>query len=152
MNTAAEFLIRDSRFGEAELKRGTPQAITAVAIEIFRPLRDSLATQGFVAGPITKGKPWGCGCDLKMNESRVSVFFFPVPSEKEKRWEGSIHIIPSPPLWHRIFHLREKTSEEKLALSVAEALKPMLSQCHSFSGVRWIPLNQLYASRGYEGG
>ena len=149
MDTCAEFLINDPRLGEPTWNQGMMQKATQVSIEILRPIREAMARRGFVAGEITGGKPWGSGCCFGEGKSRVSVFLYPVPAEEKKRWEGSIRIIPAPPLWRRLPGIRDRAAEERMVERVAEELKPVLTGFSSMSGIRWVSLPRLCSSKGY---
>ena len=150
MDTCAEFLVRDPRLGEPTWTQGMAQKTTKVSIEMLQPVRDAMVKKGFVADEVAGGKPWGSGCCVGEGKSRVSVFFYPVPSQERKRWEGSIHIIPAPPLWRRLTGIRDRAAEEKMVERVAEELKPILSDFPYLMGVRWISLQRLCSSKGYE--
>jgi hypothetical protein len=150
MNTCAEFLIDDPRLGDPTWGTGVTQKTTEVSIAMLRPIRDAMAKKGFIASEVSGGKPWGSGCSFGEGKSRVSVFFFPAPCEKKKRWEGTIHIIPAPPLWRRLTGLRDRSVEERTVERVAEEVKPMLADFQAFRGIRWISLQKLCSSKGYE--
>lgn len=146
----AQFLIHDPRLGPptwtADLSRNT----TAVAIELLRPIREALADAGFEASGIRGGKPWGSGCSFGAGKSRVAVFLYPVPSEARNRWEGSLSVIPGPPLWRRLPGIRDRAAESQMVEKVAAELKRVLPGNESFTGIRWVSLQQLCASKEYE--
>ena len=150
MDTCAEFLISDPRLGEPTWTQGMPRKTTEVSIEMLRPVRDAMVKKGFVAGEVTGGKPWGSGCCVGEGKSRVSVFFYPVPSEEKNRWEGSIDIVPAPPLWRRLTGIRDRAAEETMIERVAEQLKPVLSDFPHLTGIRWISFQRLCSSEGYQ--
>jgi hypothetical protein len=150
MNTCAEFLIDEPRLGDPIWAQDMPRKTTEVSIAMLRPIRDAMAKKGFIASEITGGKPWGSGCDFGEGKSRVSVFFYPVPCEMKKRWEGSIQIIPAPPLWRRLPGLRDRSAEERMVERVAEEMKPVLADFQAFRGVRWLSLQRLCSSKRYE--
>jgi hypothetical protein len=148
-DTCAEFLLHDPRLGEPTWKQGMVRKATEVSIEILRPIRDAMARKGFIASEITGGKPWGSGCCFGEGKSRVSVFFYPVPAEEKKRWEGSIRIIPAPPVWRRLSRIRDRSAEERMVERVAAELRLVLAGFSSFRGIRWVSLQLLCSSKGY---
>lgn len=150
MNTASEFLVSDERLGPPVWEKGMPAHATAGSIAILSPIVDQLRADGFDVGPVRGGKPWGSGCTIGAGTSRVSLFFYPVPNRERNRWEGSIHIVPFSSLWRSFFGLRDRGAEERMVNRVADCLKDILPKYPQFSGLRWIPLQQLCASKGYQ--
>lgn len=149
-NTCAQFLIHDPRLGEATWSADLPEKVTAVAMEILRPIREVMVNEGFAASDIRGGKPWGGSCCFGQGESWVSVFIYPVPSAAKQRWEGSIHVIPAPPLLRRLLGRRDRAAENRMTESVASRLKQLLPEYAGFTGIRWVSLQQLCASKEYE--
>ncbi|PTY02046.1 hypothetical protein DB347_25145 [Opitutaceae bacterium EW11] len=127
-----------------------PAHTTTASIAILNPVVEQLRAGGFEVGQVKGGKPWGSGCPVGSSRCRVSVFFYPVPNQEKNRWEGSIHIIPAPPLWRALFGLRDRTAEERMTNLVADSLKEILPKHAQFLGVRWMPLQELCASKGYK--
>ena len=149
MNSCAEFLINDPRFGEPVWTKSMPRKAIEVSIAMLQPIRDAMVRRGLVVGEVTGGKPWGSGCDVDSGKSRVSVFFYPVPSLEKSRWEGSIHVISAPPLWRRLPGLRDRVAEEQAIESVAGELREVLKDFPSLTDICWMTLQQHCSSRGF---
>ncbi len=149
MDTCAEFVIHDPRLGDPTLKHDIPQIIE-VSIAMLQPIRDALVERGFEAGEVTAGKPWCSVFTVREGKLVVSLIFSPDPSKEKNRWEGALYLHSLPPFWRGILGMKDRPTDTKLVQRVAEALKPLLADCPHLTGVRWISLQRLCSSGGYE--
>jgi hypothetical protein len=137
LNAVAEFFIADERLGPPVWDEAMPQKTTVASIEILRLIRDDLRALDLPAGEVGGGKPWGSGCSVGRGESRVVLFFHPVPQAEQDRWAGSIYVRSSPAFWRSMLGLRNRGAEEQMVERVTQALKTIISRQGQFTGVRW---------------